>query len=182
MLNHAKSIGDKAAVEQLERFDPYAEGFPLIQQEGHQLDYLLVRTELLNKYGIGHIHQTEIFQGMSRNVMTAKALFLFKGYTLTEKINWFLGCDFSMVALFPAMKEADLFMSPGKFDVPFYIIQGDYDYMTSQVLAKEYFGGVEAPKKEFFTFADSAHSPNMEEPERFIEVLRQIAAENPPKG
>jgi len=58
----------------------------------------------------------------------------------------------------------------------FYIIQGTYDYQVSQVLAEKYLDVLEAPKKEFFTFVNSAHSPNMEEPEEFIEVFRKIAS------
>ena len=174
MLNHAKEVNDTDVIEKLERFDPYAEGFPLIQEEGHQLDYLIVRTNTLNKYGIGHVR--EFPRGMSYNGAILRTLFRFKGYSLREKINWFLGADFSMVTLFPIMKEADLFTSQAKFDVPFYLIHGDYDHMCSQALAKEYFDDAEAPEKEFFAFGNSAHTPNMEEPERFIEVMRQIAS------
>ena len=57
MLNRVKADNDKDVIEKLEKFDSYAEGFPLIPDDGHQLDYLLALTELLNKYGIGHIHQ-----------------------------------------------------------------------------------------------------------------------------
>ncbi|MCL2067738.1 MAG: alpha/beta fold hydrolase [Treponema sp.] len=173
MLNHAKDINDKDVIEKLEKFDPHTEDFPLIPEEGHQLDYLMVRTETLEKYGIGRLHQGVSFQEILRTFL------VFKGYTLSEKINWFLGSDFSMIHLFPALQKVDLFVSSVKFEVPFYIIQGIYDYMTSYTLAKEYFDVLEAPKKEFFTFFNSAHSPNMEEPEEFIKVLYKIALENP---
>ena len=103
---------------------------------------------------------------------------MFKGYTLIEKINWFLGTDFSLIHLFPPLLKDDLFISSVKFEVPFYIIHGSHDYMTSKVLAKKYLDVLEAPKKEFFEFANSAHSPNMEETKKFIEVFRKIAAEN----
>ena len=179
MLNRAKDENDKDVIVKLEKFDPYAEGFPLIQEDGHQLDYLLARTELLNKYGIGHIHQAEILQGMTFNGMVLRALFGFRGYTLVEKINWLLGADFSMVHLFPVVANDNLFESSVKFEVPFYIVQGAYDYQVSQVLAEKYFNVIEAPKKDFFTFSNSAHSPNMEEVEKFIELFREIASENP---
>jgi pimeloyl-ACP methyl ester carboxylesterase len=172
MLSHAKDINDKDVVEKLEKFDPYAEGFPLIQKEGHQLDYLIVRTNALEKYRLGRLHQGVTFQEM------LIPFFIFKGYTLSEKINWFLGSDFSMIHLFPVVQKANFFESSVKFEVPFYLIQGDYDYMTSTVLAKKYFDVLEVPKKEFFLFDNSAHSPNMEEPEKFVEIFRKIALEN----
>ena len=167
MLNHAKEINDKDVIKKLEKHDPYSDDFL-------SLDYLVkVRTGILNKYKIGHLHQGLVFSDI------LKSLFVFRGYTAREKINWFLGADFSMIHLFPVILEDDLFMSSVKFEVPFYIVQGAYDYQVSQVLAEKYLDVLEAPKKEFFIFSNSAHSPNMEEPEKFIEVFRKIALENP---
>jgi pimeloyl-ACP methyl ester carboxylesterase len=169
MLNHAKEINDQAVIKKLEKCDPYANDFP-------QLNYLLkVRTAILNKYGIGHLHQGVTFPEI------LKSLFVFKGYTVREKMNWLLGADFSMVYLFPPVLKDNLFISSIKFEIPFYITQGVYDYQVSQVLAEKYLNVIKAPKKEFFTFANSAHSPNMEEPEKFIEILRKIALQNPPR-
>jgi pimeloyl-ACP methyl ester carboxylesterase len=178
MLNHAKDTNDKDVIEKLEKFDPTTESFPLMQEEDHQLDYLMARTEVLIKYGIGHLHQFP--KGVTTfNGAVFRSLFVFKGYTLSEKINWFLGADFSMIHLFPVVTNGDLFVSSVKFEIPFYIIQGTYDYQVSQVLAEKYLDVLEAPRKEFFLFDNSAHSPNMEEPEKFIEVFRKIALENP---
>jgi pimeloyl-ACP methyl ester carboxylesterase len=168
MLNNAKEMNDRDIIEKLVKYDPDADDFP-------QLEYLVkIRTEILNKYGIGHLHQGLTFQDI------LKTFFVFKGYTIGEKINWFLGADFSMIDLFPLVLEDDLFVSSVKFEVPFYIIQGAYDYQVSQVLAEKYLDVLEAPKKAFFTFDNSAHSPNMEESEKFIGIFRKIASENSP--
>jgi len=179
MLNHAKDIHDQDAIDKLERFDPHAEGFPMIQEEGHQLDYLLARTELLNRYGVGHVRLFP--QGMTFKGATLRTLFEFKGYTLTEKIGWFLGADYSMIHLFHVPMNDDLFISSTKFEIPFYIVHGAFDYQVSQVLSERYLDVIEAPKKEYFLFDNSAHSPNLEEPERFIEVFLKIASENSPE-
>lgn len=53
-----------------------------------------------------------------------------------------------------------------------YIIQGKYDYQVSYRLAKEYSEQISAPEKGFYTMENSAHSPNLEEPERFVEIVR----------
>ena len=166
MLNRAKAINDKEVIVKMEKYDPLANDFP-------SLEYLLKdRTNTLERYGIGRMHQGVALKDM------LKAFFVFKGYTLREKINWFRGSDFSMIYLLHIPMNDNLFISSAKFDVPFYIIQGVYDYMTSQVLAEKYLDLIEAPKKEYFSFTDSAHSPNMEEPERFTGILRKIASEN----
>lgn len=167
MLTHAKEINDQDVIHKLEKHDPYSDRFP-------SLDYLVkVRTAILNKYKIGHLHQGLAFTDI------LKSIFVFRGYTVNEKVNWFLGADFSMTYLFPEMLKDDLFASSTKVEVPFYILQGDYDYQVSQVLAKQYLDTIEAPRKEYYAFPGSAHSPNMEEPEKFIEIFRKIAAENP---
>lgn len=169
ILHRAKELNDKNVVEKLLRYDTSADDFP-------QLDYLVKsRTNSLNKYGVGQLHQEMPFYQI------LKSLFVFKGYTVHEKINWLFGADFSMVHLFPSVLNDNLFTSSVKFKVPFYIFQGDYDYMVSGFLAKKYLDVIDAPKKNFFAFSNSAHSPNLEESETFIKILRKIALENPPK-
>ncbi|NLD24490.1 MAG: alpha/beta hydrolase [Bacteroidales bacterium] len=64
------------------------------------------------------------------------------------------------------------------YKVPIYIIHGKYDYQVSQTLARKYFDKIKAPDKAFYTFENSAHSPNAEEPERFVSVVRQIDSKN----
>ena len=45
-------------------------------------------------------------------------------------------------------------------------------------MAKRYFERVVAPKKELFTFENSAHGTLFEEPEKFLQVMLKIDAEN----
>ena len=176
MLNYAKEINDKDVIEELEKYD--MRDFPWFDANDLSWYHYLAkpRSDILNKYGVGRMRQGVTFPDI------LKAFFLFKGYTLSEKINWFIGEDFSMVHLFPFVLNDNFFVSSLKFEIPFYVVQGDYDYITSRVLAEKYINAIEAPKKEFFVFNNSAHSPNLEEPERFVEVLLQIASENPPEG
>lgn len=166
MLNHAKDINDKEIINKLEPIDINEESFP-------NLNYLVkVRTGILNRYKIGHLHQ-----GL-KSTDILKSLFVFKGYTLSEKVKWFRGADFSMLHLFPVVLSNNLFESSTKFEIPFYIVQGDYDYQVSQVLAEKYLNTITAPKKEYFSFSDSAHSPNMEEMGKFVEIFQELKMEN----
>ena len=64
--------------------------------------------------------------------------------------------------------------------VPVFIVAGRYDYNTPSELAERYFAEVRAPKKAFVWFERSAHFPFLEEPQRFAEVMRQVAAETAP--
>jgi L-proline amide hydrolase len=64
--------------------------------------------------------------------------------------------------------------------VPVFIVAGRYDYVTPSELSERFFGQLRAPKKAFVWFDRSAHFPFLEEPERFAEVMRQVAAETAP--
>ena len=167
MLQHAIEINDKGAIKKLERFDPNAPDFP-------SLKYLLsARSLLMNKYRIGIMH-TDNFSvsGLIKNMLT------FKGYTVSEKLYYFKGSLFSLENVWHYVEDDNLNESSINFKVPVYITHGKYDYQVSYTLSREYFDKIEAPDKAFYTFENSAHSPNAEEPERFVSVVRQIASKN----
>jgi pimeloyl-ACP methyl ester carboxylesterase len=69
------------------------------------------------------------------------------------------------------------FLPITEFKVPIYFFIGRYDYITSAVLADEYFATIHAPKKELFWFEHSGHSPNWEEPTLFYQRVLQVAAQ-----
>lgn len=50
---------------------------------------------------------------------------------------------------------------------------GQYDYMTSAEAAKQYFDELEASEKQFVVFEDSAHYPQFEEKELFLDWLNE---------
>jgi len=166
-LQYAIETNDKRAVKKLERFDVNAAEFP-------SLKYLLsARSLLMNKYRIGIMH-TEGFSvsGLIKNMLT------FKGYTITEKLFYFNGSMFSLENVWDNVAKDNLNESSVNFKIPIYIIHGKYDYQVSQTLAREYFDKIEAPDKTFFTFENSAHSPNVEEPEKFVSIVHQITSKN----
>lgn len=163
MLSYAEKINDTDAIAKLKKYPKHAPDFP-------RFDYMkTVRSELLNKYGIGITRE-----GMSMTD-AATYLFRFKGYTIPEKINYVRGMNFSIRNI-----QADYFIDFSKpIEVPVYIIQGKFDYQTSYEVAKKYFKNVKAPKKEFITFENSAHSPLIEEPEKFTRTVQNIVEQNP---
>jgi pimeloyl-ACP methyl ester carboxylesterase len=163
MLQHATEINDESAVKDLQKFDKNAVDFP-------NQDYMAtVRTSLMNKYGIGIAHEKTI------SVMDmVKIILFFKGYTLSEKVKYIKGMIFSTTTVWNDVVTDNLFKSSTAFKVPVYITQGKYDYQVSYALAREYFDKIETPDKLFFTFEKSAHSPIMEEPEKFVHIVREI--------
>lgn len=162
MLEEAERIGDDKAKEQLLKFDPTEADFP-------PAEYIMgIRSSLMNKYGIGIMHENLSMPRLIKNML------FFKGYTLRDKVGYMRGMLFSQQYLFPSVTADNLFISSKQFEVPVYILQGKYDYQVSYALAKEYCEEIEAPDKEFYSFENSAHSPLWEEPEAFMQAMHEI--------
>ena len=160
LMQLATEKSDEKLLKKLQQYNKLAPDFP-----SHE--YLMdVRMEM-NKYGVGMAHQNISMIDMVKSVL------LFKGYTFTEKVNYTKGSLLSL-DLFDNIIADNLFESAVSFEVPVYAMQGKYDYVTSYELAREYIDKIETPAKGFFTFDNSAHSPNIEEPTKFIQNVREI--------
>ena len=57
--------------------------------------------------------------------------------------------------------------------IPVYFFHGKYDRQVSYELSKDYFDMLTAPEKHLYNFDHSAHSPFIEEPERFMKIIRE---------
>lgn len=164
MLKQANDIQDKKILKDLVRIDPDEPSFPSV---GYVMG---VRSAAMNKYGIGITHDT--FSMMT----IVKQMIFFKGYTVREKIDFFRGSLFSLKHLFHYTTADDLNLTTRHFEIPIYVTHGKYDHQVSYELAREYVQGISAPQKEFITFEQSAHTPIIEEREKFLEVLQEIKA------
>lgn len=167
LLAAYRERGDRAMVRRLERSPVGAEG-PL------PADYLRLRDVAMHELGVGTM------RGM-RSLLTGLVLpsLAFPEYTAGEKFRfWTAKARSGVAGLWDEMLATDLARSPGRLELPVYLLHGARDYTCSYPLAKAYFEGLEAPLKGFYTFPDSAHSPLFEEPE----LLRRILAEDVLRG
>lgn len=162
MLNHAVETDDENTIKALLKYDRNDVDFP-------PLDYHMgVRNKTLDRYGVGAMHQSRSKWSL------LKSYLYFNGYSLTEKFNLFKGLMFTVKYLGGASNE-NLFATSLSFNVPVYFVQGKYDYQVSYALAKAYLDSIIAPDKAFYTFENSAHSPNIEEPDKFRNTIQFIA-------
>jgi len=102
-------------------------------------------------------------------------------YTLADLFNMRKGLALYSRGLSYDVPADTLRVNVTAVQVPIFIVAGRYDYVTPSELAERYFAQLRAPKKAFVWFERSAHFPFLEEPERFAEVLRQVAAETAPE-
>lgn len=132
-------------------------------------EFLAVERKYVMKFGGGATHQ------LTSILPLVKMIFLTPEYTLAEKFNYLEGSSFSIQYLWPEVINTNLFSEIDSVQVPFYILQGYYDYQTPYPVAKDFFNHLKAPVKGFFLFENSAHSPNMEEVEKFNAIVRERA-------
>ncbi len=93
-------------------------------------------------------------------------------YTLGDKLNYLRGGVFSLRHLWTEVMYRNLFDEIDSVQIPVYIFQGKYDYQTPYILAKEFHDQLKAPRKEFLSFENSAHSPQVEEVDKFNNIVK----------
>lgn len=161
MVERYKEIGNTKMVKQLEAAPPTM-SVPL------PTAYMKVRDNAMHKIGVGTTHDM-------KSAITGVFLssWLFRGYTLGEKLALWQGKFSSDKKLWDKMIAMDLTKQIQKLDIPVYFFHGKYDYTVSYPLTKAYLGELQAPIKGFYTFEHSAHSPMFEEPDRMKQILQE---------
>lgn len=169
MKNEFKNQGNTKAVANFDRFD------------------IKNSTEDYEKYFSSPLRDNSMHQlgiGTTRNMKSVITGIFFpslrcKAYKPSERIKIWKGKALSHS--FPVTKDAisfNSFESIQSIKIPVYFFAGKYDYTCSYELQKKYFETINAPKKEFFTFENSAHSPIYEESEKAGLILDRILSEN----
>ncbi|MGE0089335.1 MAG: alpha/beta fold hydrolase [Bacteroidales bacterium] len=133
-------------------------------------DFLMVERNYISQFGGG---VTREMTGMWPMV---KMILNINEYTFKEKMTYMPASLFSLKYLWPEVINKNLNIEIDSMQIPVYIFQGKFDYQTPYSVAKEFFDQLKAPEKEFFTFENSAHSPLMEEVEKFNSIVIEKTA------
>ena len=127
---------------------------------------------LLHEAGGGTIKDKSEFTSIVLPILTSRC------YTMHEKINYIRGMMlYRTTSLAEESKQTDFRQSVPKVDLPMYFFSGVYDYNTPWPLVMEYCQQLDAPKKNFYSFDNSAHSPLWEQPNKMVPILKDIADE-----
>ena len=161
---HAEKNGDEDAIADLKTLS-----FPDSMSNSQAwLDFLMVTRDYTMQYGGGVTRDLKSMLSVIMMVLKAEE------YTFSEKMNHMAGSMLSFEKLWPTVVNTNLFTQIDSMEIPVYIFQGVHDYQTPHLVAKEFFEQLKAPEKEFFSFENSAHSPVMEEVEKFNKLLKDI--------
>lgn len=130
--------------------------------------YAALRDEAMHGLGVGSTRDM-------KSVITGVFLpsWFSRVYTLQEKVNLWRGKRFSSAMLRDTVFATDLTNRVTGLELPVYLFHGAYDYTVSYTEAKSYFEKLQAPLKGFYTFAQSAHSPMFEEPDKVLKILQE---------
>ena len=157
-LEEAKKRGDKNALAALEKGAPVDGVYPDNKS-------MMTQRDCLSRYG-GAIYRGK--QGLVKALLLP--LLKTKEYTLADIVNYAHGATYLSDVMWSDVVGQRL-SAIKRLDVPVVITQGRHDYNTPSAIAQEWFEALEAPSKTWVWFEDSAHSPDIEEPEKWSAVL-----------
>jgi pimeloyl-ACP methyl ester carboxylesterase len=96
-------------------------------------------------------------------------------YSLRDLSSLFVGFQWSTAQMFEELMAYDAWRLGTRFEVPFFLFQGEHDVVTLTTLAEEYFEEVEAPTKGLALIPDAGHFAAFTQPERFLaELLARV--------
>jgi pimeloyl-ACP methyl ester carboxylesterase len=96
-------------------------------------------------------------------------------YTLRDLYYLFMGFQWSTEQMYDEMMNYDARRLGTRFDLPFFLFQGESDVITLTTLATEYFAEVEAPSKDLALIKDAGHFAAFTQPDRFLtELLTRV--------
>jgi pimeloyl-ACP methyl ester carboxylesterase len=161
VLYEATKRGDKKALEALARIGAPVDGFY------RSLDDLTVQRNLMTKFG-GAAH------GKRENMISSMVLPILRSpeYTLPDIAGYAKGAYYNLRELWREVIACKFDQTVTKLGVPVFITQGRHDRNTPSELAKGWFDALEAPKKTWIWFEESAHSPIREEKEKWNRTVR----------
>ena len=96
-------------------------------------------------------------------------------YGIVDIWNFVQGMRFSREKLLADAVAFDAWALGTRFEIPFFIFQGEHDAVTTAGLAKEYFEDVIAPVREMALIRNAGHFAAFMQPEQFLaELLNRV--------
>jgi pimeloyl-ACP methyl ester carboxylesterase len=95
-------------------------------------------------------------------------------YSAADIIRTVRGISATQAALLPELATMDLARTVPRLDVPVVMVQGRHDQVAPGAAAQRYASSLQAPGKRLVWFDDSAHTPHLEEPGKFRDLLLGI--------
>ncbi|WP_304942218.1 alpha/beta fold hydrolase [Vallitalea guaymasensis] len=155
IFNEAKKLNNTEAIKELSEIGnpPYKD---MIHDIGIERKWLSILGYIEKNFGV--------FEYISNNCTREELDIIMKGQ------------EFSVNHLFADIYEngINFFETIKDMKVPVYFCMGRYDYVAPQKLTEKYCKTLECPTKKCIWFENSAHFPELDEPDKFYKVLLEI--------
>ena len=129
------------------------------------LKYDRVHQKYVEAFGGGITRDGKMVNKILLSLLTSKE------YTLLDCFRYFKGVYFSLNSLQAEMRKVDLNEQVDRIELPIYFLMGKYDLTAPYEPTKDFFERIDAPEKQWILFENSAHTPSLEEPDKFREII-----------
>src|SRR3954452_212673 len=92
-------------------------------------------------------------------------------YSAAGTLRTLRGISASRAALLPQLAGTDLVTTMPRLDVPIVLAQGRLDQVTPGAVAQRFYDSLSAPSKHLVWFGASAHTPQLDEPDKLRHLL-----------
>jgi pimeloyl-ACP methyl ester carboxylesterase len=120
----------------------------------------------------GGVATNEKYGSIVRELLTS--LVRSPDYTAADVIRTVRGITATQAALLDEIASMDLVRTLPSIDVPVVMAQGRHDQVAPGEAAERYASSLQAPSKQLVWFEHSAHTPHLEEPDKFRDLLMQV--------
>jgi pimeloyl-ACP methyl ester carboxylesterase len=162
-LRTARQRGNKRAIRQLDGIGPPP-----------HLNAKQFGTRVRWAANFGGVTRNETYGGVVRGLLAS--LLRSSDYTIADVLRTVRGITATQAALLPELATLDLVRTLPRLDVPVVMVQGRLDQVAPGAAAERYANSLEAPSKQLIWFENSAHTPHLEEPQKFRELLMRVRA------
>ena len=120
----------------------------------------------------GGVTSNQTYATVARSLLAS--LVRSSDYSPGDVIRTVRGISATQAALLAELAELDLVRSLPRLDVPVVMVQGRQDQVAPGEAAQRYVDSLDAPTKQLVWFEHSAHTPHLEEPEKFRDLLMRV--------
>jgi pimeloyl-ACP methyl ester carboxylesterase len=165
-LGAARRRGDRRAITQLEAIGP---------PPHTTAKQFTIRARWVTNFG--GVSATETFNGILRTLLVS--LVRSPDYSAADVVRTLRGISATTAALLPELASTDLVRTVPRLDVPIVLAQGRLDQVAPGEAAQRFHDSLTAASKQLVWFEKSAHTPHLEEPAKFRELLIDVTAGQP---
>jgi pimeloyl-ACP methyl ester carboxylesterase len=160
-LRTARQRGNRRATRQLEAIGPPP-----------HLTSKQFGTRVRWASNFGGVTRNQTYASLARGLVASLARS--SDYSAGDVLRTVRGITATQAALLPDLASMDLTRSLPRLDVPVVIVQGRHDQVAPGESAQQYAGSLQAPGKQLIWFETSAHTPHLDEPAKFRDVMLGI--------